>query len=97
MQAPSGTSLEVPIVEEEGESLIYAAGDRKRLHKRKFQMHLKSRSGPITVSLVNRDELTLKPVVTTVPPEATAYDPNEATKADAIEAGMHYALTLCFN
>ncbi|KAI1287826.1 Transcription factor E2F4 [Halotydeus destructor] len=70
IQAPSGTQLEVPPVVDEGESLLYAEGDRPR--KKRYQMHLKSRSGPIFVSLVNRKDDGDKPEVTTVPPEDTS-------------------------
>lgn len=77
VQAPSGTQLEVPTVDDDlghGVSLLSGGGDGHRGHLRKgrgqkYQMHLKSRSGPITVSLVNRDQTSAQPVVTQVPPD----------------------------
>lgn len=55
IQAPSGTQLEVPVPE---------AGDSKN----KYQIHLRSHSGPIHVLLVNKDSDGASPVVVQVPP-----------------------------
>ncbi|XP_064641672.1 transcription factor E2F5-like isoform X2 [Lineus longissimus] len=56
IQAPSGTQLEVPIPE---------GGPGQ---KKKYQIHLKSHSGPIYVLLVNKDTDSSSPVVVQVPP-----------------------------
>ena len=58
IQAPSGTQLEVPVPE---------CTDGKQ----KYQVHLRSTSGPISVLLVNKDS-TYPPVVLPVPPPASA-------------------------
>ncbi|XP_072202805.1 transcription factor E2F4 [Excalfactoria chinensis] len=55
IRAPSGTRLEVPIPE--GPS-----------RQKKYQIHLKSTSGPIDVLLVNKDAWSSPPVVLPVPP-----------------------------
>ncbi|XP_034644168.1 transcription factor E2F4 [Trachemys scripta elegans] len=55
IRAPSGTRLEVPIPE--------GLNGQK-----KYQIHLKSTSGPIDVLLVNKDALSSPPVVLPVPP-----------------------------
>ena len=80
IQAPSGTQLEVPAVPAESapetttSTLIYGANGQViqkiiKSHltkKKKYQMHLKSRSGPINVFLVNQDcpkkQTSLEPV-----------------------------------
>ena len=54
IQAPSGTQLEVPVPE---------SSDGKK----KYQVHLRSTSGPISVLLVNKDS-TFPPVALPVPP-----------------------------
>ena len=54
VQAPSGTQLEVPVPE---------TSDGKK----KYQVHLRSTSGPISVLLVNKDS-TCPPVALPVPP-----------------------------
>ncbi|GAB1601981.1 transcription factor E2F5-like [Argonauta hians] len=56
IQAPSGTQLGVPIPE-------IVPGVLK-----KYQIHLKSNTGPINVMLVNRDTATSPPEVVQVPP-----------------------------
>ncbi|KAM9301802.1 transcription factor E2F4 [Gastrophryne carolinensis] len=55
IRAPSGTCLEVPVPESVN-------------GQKKFQIHLKSSSGPIEVLLVNKDTSTSPPVVVPVPP-----------------------------
>uniref|UniRef100_A0A8D2DZC2 E2F/DP family winged-helix DNA-binding domain-containing protein n=1 Tax=Sciurus vulgaris TaxID=55149 RepID=A0A8D2DZC2_SCIVU len=55
IRAPSGTSLEVPIPE--------GLNGQK-----KYQIHLKSMSGPIEVLLVNKEALSSPPVAVPVPP-----------------------------
>uniref|UniRef100_A0A8C0G7X4 E2F transcription factor 4 n=1 Tax=Chelonoidis abingdonii TaxID=106734 RepID=A0A8C0G7X4_CHEAB len=55
IRAPSGTWLEVPIPEGMN-------------GQKKYQIHLKSTSGPIDVLLVNKDVLSSSPVVLPVPP-----------------------------
>ncbi|KAK6492308.1 mRNAion factor E2F5-like [Huso huso] len=54
--APSGTQLEVPVPE------LGQNGQKK------YQVNLRSHSGPIQVLLMNRESSSLKPVVFTVPP-----------------------------
>ncbi|KAI1889961.1 hypothetical protein AGOR_G00168300 [Albula goreensis] len=56
IRAPSGTQLEVPIPE----SVLNS--------QKKYQIHLKSTSGPIEVLLVNKDTSGSAPVVLPVPP-----------------------------
>uniref|UniRef100_A0A3B4DUT0 E2F/DP family winged-helix DNA-binding domain-containing protein n=1 Tax=Pygocentrus nattereri TaxID=42514 RepID=A0A3B4DUT0_PYGNA len=56
IRAPSGTQLEVPIPESVGNG------------PKKYQIHLKSSSGPIEVLLVNKDPSSASPVVLPVPP-----------------------------
>ncbi|XP_076878198.1 transcription factor E2F4 isoform X2 [Brachyhypopomus gauderio] len=56
IRAPSGTQLEVPIPE----SVVNG--------QKKYQIHLKSSSGPIEVLLVNKDPSSTSPVVLPVPP-----------------------------
>lgn len=61
IQAPIGTQLEVPLPEPEvkEEEIISDIEDEVRpAKKRKYQIHLKSRSGPINVVLVNKNEET---------------------------------------
>ncbi|KAG8437238.1 hypothetical protein GDO86_008082 [Hymenochirus boettgeri] len=65
IRAPSGTCLEVPIPE--------GVNGQK-----KFQIHLKSSSGPIEVLLVNKDTSSSPPVVVPVPP------PEDLIQAPAI-------------
>ncbi|XP_069595755.1 transcription factor E2F4 [Ranitomeya imitator] len=55
IKAPSGTCLEVPVPE--------GVNGQK-----KFQIHLRSSSGPIEVLLVNKDSSSSTPVVVPVPP-----------------------------
>ncbi|XP_053571141.1 transcription factor E2F5 isoform X2 [Bombina bombina] len=56
IQAPSGTQLEVPIPE------MGQKGSKK------YQISLKSQSGPIQVLLINQDSSSSKPIVFPVPP-----------------------------
>ncbi|XP_072267078.1 transcription factor E2F5 [Pyxicephalus adspersus] len=56
VQAPSGTQLEVPIPE---------TGQNGQ---KKYQISLKSSSGPINVLLINKESTTSKPVAFPVPP-----------------------------
>lgn len=58
IQAPPGTQLEVPQLESDINEDIIDNGDTDspRVKRRRYQMHLKSRSGPINVLLVNQDE-----------------------------------------
>ncbi|KAK7080133.1 Transcription factor e2f4, partial [Halocaridina rubra] len=59
IQAPSGTQLEVPIPQ-------VVNGDKK------YQVHLKSETGPIYVLLVNPEQEHSPPLVVQVPPPQTA-------------------------
>ncbi|XP_013401038.1 transcription factor E2F4-like [Lingula anatina] len=72
IQAPSGTQLEVPIPEG-----VHIGGFTEPVRpdltsllnqKKKYQIHLKSHSGPISVLLVNKDSESTSPVVVQVPP-----------------------------
>ncbi|XP_064414539.1 transcription factor E2F4 isoform X2 [Latimeria chalumnae] len=56
IRAPSGTQLEVPIP------------DGVQNGQKKYQIHLKSTTGPIDVLLVNKDTSSAPPVVVPVPP-----------------------------
>ncbi|GAB5584074.1 transcription factor E2F5 isoform X2 [Prionailurus iriomotensis] len=56
IQAPSGTQLEVPIPE------------MGQNGQKKYQINLKSHSGPIHVLLINKESNSSKPVVFPVPP-----------------------------
>ncbi|MBZ3890986.1 Leucine-rich repeat and coiled-coil domain-containing protein 1 [Sciurus carolinensis] len=56
IQAPSGTQLEVPIPE------------MGQNGQKKYQINLKSHSGPIHVLLINKESSSSKPVVFPVPP-----------------------------
>ncbi|XP_043921931.1 transcription factor E2F5 [Protopterus annectens] len=56
IQAPSGTQLEVPVPE------------KGHCGQKKYQISLKSRSGPIHVLLINKESDSAKPVVFPVPP-----------------------------
>ncbi|KAL2077021.1 hypothetical protein ACEWY4_026525 [Coilia grayii] len=56
IRAPPGTQLEVPLPESAGNG------------QKKYQMHLKSSTGPVEVLLVNKDPQSSAPVVLPVPP-----------------------------
>lgn len=71
VQAPSGTQLEVPIPEPTPSSVQ---------QQKKYQIHLKSQSGPIHVLLVNKDAAANSPVVTPVPPPANDVNNHAAIK-----------------
>lgn len=56
---------------------------------RKYQIHLKSQSGPIHVLLVNKDTCADSPVVTPVPPPAIETNGNSLQiKQDAMETDV---------
>lgn len=65
IKAPSGTCLEVPVPE--------GVNGQK-----KFQIHLKSSTGPIEVLLVNKDTSNSPPVVVPVPPPEDLVQPPPA-------------------
>ncbi|XP_069822563.1 transcription factor E2F4 [Dendropsophus ebraccatus] len=65
IKAPSGTCLEVPVPE--------GINGQK-----KFQIHLKSSTGPIEVLLVNKDTSNSPPVVVPVPPPEELVQPTPA-------------------
>ena len=68
VQAPVGTHLEVPLpideydVAEEIESLNTGEESNKISKKKRYQIHLKSRSGPINVLLVNKSSDVVYPL-----------------------------------
>lgn len=65
IQAPSGTSLEVPTVDLDhlhDSHIVYGSAQERR-NRKKFQMHLKSRSGPISVFLVNQQDKNKTPIL----------------------------------
>ncbi|CAN2389325.1 multi-ciliated epithelial cell differentiation [Pristimantis euphronides] len=68
IKAPSGTCLEVPVPEG-------VKGQKK------FQIHLKSSTGPIEVLLVNKDTSNSPPVVVPVPPPDDLVQPPLAVTA----------------
>ncbi|XP_067887764.1 transcription factor E2F5 isoform X1 [Heterodontus francisci] len=65
IQAPSGTQLEVPIPE------LGPNGQKK------YQINLKSQSGPIHVLLINKESNSSKPVVFPVPPPDDLMQPQQ--------------------
>jgi transcription factor E2F4/5 len=89
IQAPSGTSLEVPTVDMDhvhDAQVVYGSShvsDKK--NKKKFQMHLKSRSGPISVFLVNQQEKN-KPTICPVTAEVNGLP--ELTDDQAVAAAV---------
>ncbi|XP_018411268.1 PREDICTED: transcription factor E2F5 isoform X2 [Nanorana parkeri] len=64
VQAPSGTQLEVPIPE------------MGQNGQKKYQISLKSSSGPINVLLINKESSTSKPVAFPVPPPDDVTQPH---------------------
>jgi len=79
IQAPVGTQLEVPPVpEDKPETTTYIYGSNGQVlqrivksnpnKKKKYQMNLKSRSGPINVFLVNPNDEKARPVFQDFPP-----------------------------
>ncbi|XP_018123590.1 transcription factor E2F5 isoform X2 [Xenopus laevis] len=71
IQAPSGTQLEVPIPE------------MGQNGQKKYQISLKSNSGPIQVLLINKESSSSKPVVFPVPPPDDLTQPNSQPEATA--------------
>ncbi|KAK1804548.1 hypothetical protein P4O66_020558, partial [Electrophorus voltai] len=78
IRAPSGTQLEVPIPE----SVVNG--------QKKYQIHLKSSSGPIEVLLVNKDPSSASPVVLPVPPPE---DMLQSLPASAVSTSHATAVT----
>uniref|UniRef100_A0A672ZHH8 E2F transcription factor 4 n=1 Tax=Sphaeramia orbicularis TaxID=375764 RepID=A0A672ZHH8_9TELE len=70
IRAPIGTQLEVPIPETVNPpfSNLLTLGIDVLNGQRKYQIRLKSSSGPIEVLLVNKDSSSASPVVLPVPP-----------------------------
>ncbi|XP_026991682.1 transcription factor E2F4 [Tachysurus fulvidraco] len=81
IRAPSGTQLEVPIPE----SVVNG--------QKKYQIHLKSSSGPIDVLLVNKDPASASPVVLPVPPPEDMLQSLPASSASAPSAPVAVAPT----
>ncbi|XP_077310240.1 transcription factor E2F4 [Lithobates pipiens] len=75
VRAPSGTCLEVPVPE--------AINGQK-----KFQIHLKSSTGPIEVLLVNKDTSNSPPVVVPVPPPEDLVQSNPAITNNPHQAAL---------
>ncbi|KAG8441878.1 hypothetical protein GDO86_010890 [Hymenochirus boettgeri] len=69
IQAPSGTQLEVPIPE------------MGQNGQKKYQISLKSNTGPINVLLINKETSSSKPVVFPVPPPDDLAQPNSQPEA----------------
>uniref|UniRef100_A0A8C5L5H1 E2F/DP family winged-helix DNA-binding domain-containing protein n=1 Tax=Jaculus jaculus TaxID=51337 RepID=A0A8C5L5H1_JACJA len=67
IQAPSGTQLEVPIPE------------MGQNGQKKYQINLRSHSGPIHVLLINKESSSSKPVVFPVPPPDDLTQPSSQT------------------
>uniref|UniRef100_A0A3B4VHK8 E2F transcription factor 4 n=1 Tax=Seriola dumerili TaxID=41447 RepID=A0A3B4VHK8_SERDU len=91
IRAPIGTQLEVPIPE----SVLNG--------QRKYQIRLKSSSGPIEVLLVNKDPSSASPVVLPVPPpddvlqNLPAPTPTSQPATAASQVHTHYMLSrVCF-
>ncbi|KAM5157714.1 transcription factor E2F5 [Mantella aurantiaca] len=74
VQAPSGTQLEVPIPE------------MGQNGQKKYQISLKSSSGPINVLLINKESSTSKPVAFPVPPPDDVTQPH--TQSDTSSSSM---------
>ncbi|KAM9308787.1 transcription factor E2F5 [Gastrophryne carolinensis] len=79
VQAPSGTQLEVPIPE------LGQNGQKK------YQISLKSTSGPINVLLINKESSTSKPIAFPVPPpdDLTQPHPQPETSSSPIKRSPH--------
>nr|XP_028592428.1 transcription factor E2F5 isoform X1 [Podarcis muralis] len=69
IQAPSGTQLEVPV---------------PHVRQNKYQINLKSHSGPIHVLLINKESSSSKPVVFPVPPPDDLMQPPSQLPAPLI-------------
>ncbi|XP_016851705.1 transcription factor E2F4 [Anolis carolinensis] len=76
IRAPSGTQLEVPVPE--------GLNGQK-----KYQIHLKSTSGPIDVLLVNKDAWSSPPVVLPVPPPEDLIQCQLATPSKPHRPALH--------
>ncbi|XP_054548126.1 transcription factor E2F5 isoform X1 [Talpa occidentalis] len=78
IQAPSGTQLEVPIPE------------MGQNGQKKYQINLKSHSGPIHVLLINKESGSSKPVVFPVPPpdDLTQPSPEPSTPVTPQKSNM---------
>ncbi|XP_048214982.1 transcription factor E2F5 isoform X6 [Perognathus longimembris pacificus] len=72
IQAPSGTQLEVPIPE------------MGQNGQKKYQINLKSHSGPIHVLLINKESSSSKPVVFPVPPPDDLTQPSSQSSPPVI-------------
>uniref|UniRef100_A0A8C5AY36 E2F transcription factor CC-MB domain-containing protein n=1 Tax=Gadus morhua TaxID=8049 RepID=A0A8C5AY36_GADMO len=83
IRAPTGTQLEVPVPEP--------------IHNgpRKYQIRLKSSSGPIEVLLVNKDPSSQSPVVLPVPPPEDVLQnlPAPTAKTSQLSAALPTAVT----
>lgn len=93
IRAPTGTQLEVPVPE----SILNG--------QRKYQIRLKSSSGPIEVLLVNKDPSSQSPVVLPVPPPddvlqnnpppmATSHAPPAATQFPSVPPSLQAPKTV---
>lgn len=73
IQAPSGTELEVPSVEQNSNN------------KKAYQIHLKSSVGPIYVLLVNKDIDCTSPVAIEVPPPKSVLESSVKEEAEQLD------------
>ncbi|XP_058524753.1 transcription factor E2F5 isoform X2 [Ochotona princeps] len=72
IQAPSGTQLEVPIPE------------MGQNGQKKYQINLKSHSGPIHVLLINKESSSSKPVVFPIPPPDDLTQPSSQSSSTPV-------------
>ncbi|XP_021922618.1 transcription factor E2F5-like isoform X2 [Zootermopsis nevadensis] len=73
IQAPSGTELEVPLV------------DHNSSNKKNYQIHLKSSVGPIYVLLVNKDIDCTSPVAIEVPPPKSVLESSVKDETEELD------------
>ena len=96
IQAPSGTSLEVPAVDmdtlHDSQNVYGRVNERK--NKKKFQMHLKSRYGPISVFLVNQQDGAKATVATITSGTATGPEANQQAIAPVTSEAAEVAKDL---
>lgn len=100
IQAPSGTSLEVPTVDLDhlhDSHIVYGSANDRR-NRKKYQMHLKSRSGPISVYLVNQQQeknnkTPALPVVSEINGTVVAPVADAMSQESVLESENHVSVT----